>query len=176
MKRYDILIRVMKMATKYRFSKEELEQIQNARKANKSKQVERRLRVLVMMSEGHKNKDIAKATGYHEVYLKQLMSKYRKNGLHALTENHYSGNHRNMSYEEESALLETFKERAAAGQMVNTAEIKAAYEKAVGHSIGNGQIYYVLKRHNWRKVMPRSKHPKKASEEVIEASKKLTLA
>ena len=126
------------------------------------------------MSEGHKNKDIAKATGYHEAYLRQLVSKYREGGLGALTDNHYPGNHRNLSYEEEADLLERFNEQAAAGQMVNTAEIKAAYETAVGHPIGGGQIYYVLKRHNWRKVMPRSQHPKKADEEVIETSKKLT--
>mgnify|MGYP002626982284 CR=1 FL=1 len=164
----------MKMASRYQFSKDEIEQIRSARKENKSKQVERRLRVLEMMSEGYKNKDIAEATGYHEAYLRQLVSKYREGGLGALTDNHYPGNHRNLSYEEESALLETFKEQAAAGQMVNTAEIKAAYEEAVGHSIGRGQIYYVLKRHKWRKVMPRSRHPKKAGEEVIETSKKLT--
>lgn len=162
------------MATRYQFSKEEIEQIHSARKGNKSKQVERRLRVLEMMIEGYKNKDIAEATGYHEAYLRQLVSKYREGGLEALTENHYPGNHRNMSYEEESALLDTFNEQAAAGQMVNTSEIKAAYETAVGHSIGGGQIYHVLKRHKWRKVMPRSKHPQKASEEVIETSKKLT--
>ena len=163
-----ILIWVMKMATRYQFSKEEIEQVRHARKANKSKQVERRLRVLEMMSEGYKNKDIAERTGYHEAYLRKLVSKYREGGLGALIDNHYSGNHRNLSYEAEAALLATFNERAAAGEMVNTAEIKAAYEEAVGHSIGGGQIYYVLKRHKWRKVMPRSKHPKKASDEVIE--------
>ena len=162
------------MATRYQFSTEEVEQIRNARKANKSKQVERRLRVLEMMSEGYKNRDIAETTGYHEAYLRQLVSKYREGGLGALTDNHYPGNHRNLSNEEEAALLERFNEQAAAGQMVNTAEIKAAYEEAVGHSIGGGQIYYVLKRHKWRKVMPRSKHPQKADEEVIETSKKLT--
>lgn len=164
----------MKMATRYQFSTEEVEQIRNARKANKSKQVERRLRVLEMMSEGYKNRDIAEATGYHEAYLRQLVSKYREGGLGALTDNHYPGNHRNLSNEEEAALLEKFSEQAAAGQMVNTAEIKAAYEEAVGHSIGGGQIYYVLKRHKWRKVMPRSKPPQKADEEVIKTSKKLT--
>jgi hypothetical protein len=31
-----------------------------------------------------------------------------------------------------------------------------------------------LKRHGWRKVKPRPRHPGKASDEVIEASKKLT--
>ena len=79
-----------------------------------------------------------------------------------------------MSYEEESALLEPFQKEAEAGQIVEVSEIKAAYQEAVGHSIGTAQIYYVLRRHKWRKVMPRSKHPKKADEEVIEASKKLT--
>lgn len=55
---------------------------------------------------------------------------------------------------------------------MDTAGIEIAYEKAVGHHISSGQIYRVLWRHGWRKVMLRSKHPKKASEEVIEASKK----
>ncbi len=45
----------------------------------------------------------------------------------------------------------------------------------VGHSVGSGQIYYVLERHGWRKIMPRSKHPKKANEGAIEASKKLNI-
>ena len=53
--------------------------------------------------------------------------------------------------------------------------VKNAYEEKVGHSIGKGQIYKVLNRHGWRKVLPRSKHPNKASDEAIEASKKLTV-
>ena len=56
--------------------------------------------------------------------------------------------------------------------MVSVRDIETAYQEAVGHSIGTGQIYYVLRRHGWRKIMPRSRHPKKASEEVIETSKK----
>ena len=78
-----------------------------------------------------------------------------------------------MSYEEEAALLRPFQEKAEKGQIIEISEIKARYEQAVGHSIGGSQIYYVLKRHGWRKVMPRSRHPKKASDEVIETSKKL---
>ena len=100
---------------------------------------------------------------------------YREGGVAAIVENHYGGNHRNMSYEEEAALLEPFREKAEAGQMVEVSEMETAYRQAVGHSIGTAQIYYVLHRHNWRKVMPRSQHPKKASEEVIETSKKLTM-
>ena len=78
-----------------------------------------------------------------------------------------------MTIEEEAAFLEPYRKKAENGQIVSVAEIKAAYEQAVGHTIGRGQIYRVLHRQGWRKVMPRSKHPKKASEEVIETSKKL---
>ena len=79
-----------------------------------------------------------------------------------------------MSYVEDEAILEPFRKAAEAGEIVSVRDIEDAYRKAVGHSIGTAQIYYVLRRHNWRKVMPRSKHPKKANEEVIETSKKLT--
>ena len=79
-----------------------------------------------------------------------------------------------MAEEEEAALLEPYREKAEQGQIVEVSEIKASYEQAVGHTIGGSQIYYVLHRNGWRKVMPRSKHPKKASEEVIASSKKLT--
>ncbi len=78
-----------------------------------------------------------------------------------------------MSFEEEAAILVPFKERAEKGEMVEISEIAKAYQSAVSHPVSKGQIYCVLHRHGWRKVMPRSRHPKKASEEVIEASKKL---
>ena len=127
-----------------------------------------------MRAKGNKLAEIAQATGYSFSNITKLVRRYRAGGLAAIVENHYGGNHRNMSYEEEAALLKPFEEKAKAGQMVEISEIKAAYQEAVGHSIGTAQIYYVLRRHRWRTVMPRSKHPKKADKEVIEASKKLT--
>ena len=78
-----------------------------------------------------------------------------------------------MSAAEEAALLEPFQAEAEKVQIAEVSKIKARYEEAVGRSIGGSQIYYVPERNGWRKVMPRSKHPKKASEEVIAASKKL---
>ena len=79
-----------------------------------------------------------------------------------------------MSVEKEAAILEPFRKQAEAGKLVEISEIKAAYQKEVDHPISEAQIYYVLHRQGWRKIMPRSQHPKKADEEVIETSKKLT--
>ena len=158
----------------YRYTEEDRAIIAAARKANKDKRAEKRLHALELRASGERAKEIATATGFHAAYISQLTAKYQKGGIEAISGNHYGGNRRNMTPEEETALLEPFREKAKKGQMVEVSEIKASYEQTVGHSIGGSQIYYVLHRNGWRKVMPRSKHPKKAAEEAIETSKKLT--
>ena len=130
-----------------------------------------RLKALELRAEGMELSEVSQATGFHAAYVSQLVAKYRDHGLEAISGNHYGGNHRNMSFEEEAAILAPFKAKAEKGELVEISEIETAYQQAVGHSIGTSQIYYVLHRHGWRKVMPRSRHPKKASEEVIETSK-----
>ena len=158
----------------YQYSKAELEEIVSARKRNKDKRAEKRLYALELRAAGKSAGEVSAATGFHKAYISQLTAKYRKGGIEAISGNHYGGNRRNMSAAEEAALLEPFQVEAEAGQIVEVSKIKAQYEEAVGHSIGGSQIYYVLQRNGWRKVMPRSRHPKKASEEAIAASKKLT--
>ena len=162
------------MSSRYKFSEKEIEIIEQARKMNKDKRVETRLKALELRAKGASCIEVSKATGFHVSHITRLVATYRDKGLEAITENHYLGNRRNMSIEEEAAILAPFKEQAEMGQMVEISEIAKAYQKAVDHTVSKTQIYYVLHRHGWRKVMPRSKHPQKASEEVIETSKKLT--
>ena len=157
----------------YRYTEEDKAIIAEARKANKDKRAEKRLYAMELRARGKSAEDIAKETGFHPAYTSQLSAKYQKGGIEAIAGNHYGGNRRNMSLQEEAAILEPFRKKAEQGQIVEVSEIKASYEQAVGHAIGGGQIYYVLRRHAWRKVLPRSRHPKKASDEAIDASKKL---
>ena len=156
-----------------RIRESQVEEIKAARKANQNKKIEKRLQVLEMYGAGKSQKEMQEASGFCRSYINLIIKMYKEKGLSAVGEAHYKGNHRNMSYEEEEAVLAPFKAEAEAGQMIEVSKIKAAYEEKVGHKIGSGQIYYVLKRQGWRKVMPRSQHPNKASEEAIEASKKL---
>jgi len=157
----------------YRYSEEERQIIAAARKRNKNKRAEKRLYALELRAEGKSAEEVSAATGFHKAYITQLTAKYLAGGIEAISGNHYGGNRRNTSVEEEASLLEPFREKAEKGEIVEVSEIKASYERAVGHKTGGSQIYYVLSRHGWRKVMPRSRHPKKASEEVIATSKKL---
>ena len=165
--------RVKEMGSRYQFTEEEIAAIKETRRKNKDKRAEQRLKALELRAKGESANAVSQATGFCAEYVSQLVKKYRDNGLEAIAGNHYGGNHRNMSREEEAAILEPFKGRAEKGEMVETHEIAEAYQAHVEHKVSNGQIYCVLERHGWRKVMPRSKHPKKASEEVMETSKKL---
>lgn len=161
------------MAVKYEITATQKEEIEAARAKNTNKRVEYKLKVLSMRVDGADAKKIGEATGYHPAYVSALVSKYIHGGLEVITGNHDGGNRRNISFEGKQEFLRLYIERAAQGQLLDTAEIEIAYEEAVGHHISNGQIYRVLRRHGWRKIMPRSKHPKKASEEVVATSKKL---
>lgn len=163
------------MTMKYKFSPEDYEKIREARKKNHDKQIDKRLEVLELRCEKMTQRDIAARTGLHRSYVCELIQKYFEEGLSSISEKHYHGNHRNMSFSEEAELLAPFQAQAERGQLVEISAIEEEYQKAVGHSIGTSQIYYVLHRHGWRKVMPRSRHPKKADEEVIATSKKLTI-
>ena len=162
------------MARKYLFSKEEIAAIEKVRKENKDKRAELRLKALELRAKGATAQEVADQTGFYPTTITRLVAKYRKGGIEAISGNHYCGNHRNMSVEEEAAILGPFRERAEKGELVEIKEIKAAYQAAVDHPISDSQIYFVLHRHGWRKIMPRSRHPKKASDEEIAASKKLT--
>lgn len=166
------------MPKRYYISEEQVVEIEMSRKQNKNKNIDKRLKALLLHAEGKKRIEIAEKTGYAKSYISELVYKYCTYGISKIIESKYGGNHRNISYTAEEVLLESFKKSAESGQIVDVSEIKQAYEKATGKSLENnhGQIYRVLKRHGWRKIMPRSKHPNKASDEVIEASKKLTIS
>ena len=45
--------------------------------------------------------------------------------------------------------------------MLNIHDLKAAYEKAIGHPTSDSTVYNLLHRHGWRKLMPRPFHPKR---------------
>ena len=154
---------------------EEYAEVKAAIKANKNKRVDQRLQVIALRYEGKKDREIAEKLGYTRKRVSNLCAEFAQKGLVEYARHKYGGNHQSLSDEEEDAILSAFSEKAASGQMVTVQEIKAAFDERRGKDTGRGYIYMVLKRHGWRSVMPRSKHPKKADDEAIEASKKLKL-
>jgi transposase len=166
---------VMKMR-KHTISKEEYEATKQAAKRNTNKRVDKRLQVILLRYEGKKDVEIAEKLGYCRKRVSQLCAEFKKVGLDEYARHKYGGNNQALSDEEEERILAEFSEKAAKGEIVTAMEIKAKFDEVRGKDTGRGYIYMLLDRHNWRFVMPRSKHPNKASDEAIEASKKLKQA
>ena len=151
-------------------------EIKEYRKKVKEKYLDRRLHALQLLGEGVKPKETVEKLDVDKRQISMWAKKFcERDGIEGFVKNRGGRFHENMSFEQESQFLEQFIEKAEKGQIIETSEIKEAYEKLLGHRTDPKQIYNVLHRHNWRKVMPRSKHPKKADEEAIKASKKLNL-
>ena len=157
-----------------KISEEEYQAVQAARKENKNKRVEKILEVLALRYEGKNNSEIAEKTGFNKKYVTALLTKYKKLGLEEYKRIKYTSHRRNMTLEEEAEFLEECSRLADEGKVLTVGELKAKYDEMLGMETAKSTIYRVLKRHGWRKIMPRSKHPKAAGKEAQTASKKLT--
>lgn len=163
------------MPKTYNMSREDTEAIREKMKNCKNKNAYRRMEAVALRSEGKSNEEAAEITKYTPDWISKLVSLYKRRGIAALAEDgRKGGNHKNLSNEKEQEILDCFKNSAEAGNIITPTEIKKKYDEELGRETKPTFIYAVLKRHGWRMVMPRSKHPKKASDEDIEASKKLT--
>ena len=142
----------------YRITEEEYEEIKAAEKKTKDKRQSRQLKVLMLRYEGKSNPEISEKLDISTDRISHLISEFKRKGLGEYIKNKYKGNNRNMTYEEEEAILKRFSAAEEAGQIITVKEIKAAFDEKLGKDT---------------KIKPRPKHPKKASEEEIAASKKL---
>lgn len=164
------------MPKKHVISRAEYEAVVEAKKRTQNKYVARKLRVIQLRYEGKSNSEIAETVELTMDRVCRLIGEFKRIGVTEYAKLNYSGgHHRTLSEQEEGEILATFRQKAEAGQMITAWEIKAAFDARIGRDTGRGYIYMLLARHNWRKVMPRPRHPKKADEETIAASKKLTL-
>jgi len=115
---------------------------------------------------------IAQTIGWHVNTVRFVQTNFIANGIDAFREKKRGGRkHQLMTVEEEKSFLETFVKAATDASLLVVREIKAAYEKIVGHTVNKTTIYRLLKRHKWRKVVPRPKHPNQ-NKKAVEAFKK----
>jgi transposase len=65
-----------------------------------------------------------------------------------------------MTIEQEDQFLSKYFDQASHGGVLVVGEIKKAFEAQVGLEVAKTTIYRMLDRHDWRKIMPRPRHPK----------------
>jgi transposase len=154
------------------YGAEQRKEVRKAYRASKDTREQTRLLCLRLRIErGYPSKQIAEIADCSEGLVKKVISDYGREGLPSLLKGNFGGNRRNLSYEAEEALLAPFLAMAEKGQILIVSDIHKAYETILGRAVPNSTIYRLLDRHNWRKVMPRPRHPKAEPEEQ-EAYKK----
>jgi transposase len=105
--------------------------------------------------------EVALHTGVSETTVHRVISTYNRQGPAALETPGKGGRrHQYLQLSEEQEFLTPFFEQAERGEIATVAHIQRAYETKVGHEVEKSTIYRLLKRHGWRKLMPRPRHPK----------------
>jgi transposase len=121
-----------------------------------------RIQMVLLRESGMTQPLIAAAMGVSLSTVNRAHMAFDRGGLEALKPRPSGGRKReNMALEEEKALLARFAKAAGAGELLNIHDLKAAYEKAIGHETSKSTIYNLLARHGWRKLMPRPFHPRR---------------
>ena len=113
--------------------------------------------------------EIALHTGTSKRTVHQVISDYNRKGVEAIETPGKGGRRRGyLPLAEEKKFLTQFIDSAKKGLITTIAQVKQAYEAKIEESVDQTTIYRLLKRHGWRKVMPRSHHRETNFEEQEE--------
>lgn len=124
--------------------------------------------VILLNDYGFSIQEAAELMQCSHATISRLRNRFAKGEM---TKKPRNGNNSYFSLEEEREIIREFEEQARSGTITNVSSIKEAYTKRLGHDVANSTIYRMLKRHGWRKVSPRPRHPQ-ADKEAQEAFKK----
>lgn len=105
--------------------------------------------------------EISQAVGLSPSSVRCYHSRYLKRGETVLLDRRCGGRRRqNLTVKQEEELLRAFIAEAERGGILEVSQVKASYEKRVGHAVPKSTVYRMLARHGWRKLAPRPRHPK----------------
>jgi transposase len=118
--------------------------------------------------------EIALHTGVSATTVHRVISRYNRVGPAGIEQSEKGGRHHEyLTVEQEQAFLQPFFARAQRGEIATVEQIHQAFEAQVQHEVHLNSVSRLLHRHGWRKLAPRSRHPK-ANQEEQEAFQKKT--
>lgn len=104
-------------------------------------------------------REIALHTGLATQTVHNLVAAYNRGGPAALAGPGRGGRRKAyLTPAEEAALLKGFEKEALKGRVATAAQVQAALEKRLGHSVHKTTVYRLLARHGWSKRAPRPEH------------------
>lgn len=118
--------------------------------------------------------EIALHPGVSATTVHRVISRYHRLGPAVIEHAEKGGRHHEyLPLEQEQAFLQPFFARAPQGEIATVEPIQQAFEAQVQHEVPINSIYRLLHRQGWRKLAPRSRHPKAHPQEQEAFQKKL---
>jgi transposase len=146
----------------YRFSEEQVRELSQLLEGIRDFSNFRRLQaVWFRAAKNMTAPEIEELIGLTAQSIRQIQAEYFREGISTFRKSTRGGRrHQNLCLGEEKELLKPFFEKAQDSGVVAVSMIKNAYEKKLGRRVHKTTIYRMLKRHGWRKLVPRPSHPK----------------
>src|SRR5215470_4364688 len=115
-------------------NQDQVERLKKALKREEDAKLCLRIQMVLLREDGKTQPQIAELTGVSLSTINRAHMAYDNGGVNALTPKVSGGRVReNMTLQEEKAFLNQFAKAAGAGELLNIHDLKAAYEKAIGH-------------------------------------------
>jgi transposase len=162
------------MARPFEFSQDELERAKDLRDNPQNDRDTRAAVSFILMAESNlTRKDLANAFGVTPKTIYEDVRRIRKPDTQ--TKGTWGGGrNRLMTHEEEAQFLDKHFQDAVAGIIITMPKLHDEYNKLVGKKTSKATFYRMIKRHNWRQVLPDTRHPKADPELQEEFKKKLS--
>jgi transposase len=128
-------------------------------------ELKRFLCVWLRVEKGMPTEEIARAVGWHADTVRLIQRGFIASGAQVFRVKGKGGRYRQlMPLDEEGEFLEGFLAKAEGASMLVANEVKAELERKLGRKVSKTTVYRIMKRHEWRKVVPRPRHPKQSKE------------
>lgn len=105
--------------------------------------------------------EIANQLAVSKSLVHKTISKYNRDGILAIdTVGRGGRKNSHLTLDEENVFMQKYFSMAEKGQIATANQIKEDFEALIGQVVNKSVIYRLLQRHKWRKIVPRSFHPK----------------
>jgi transposase len=139
-----------------------VETMQSLMKEAKTAEQLRRVQCVLLGAQHVKAEIIAQSIGRSEDAVHRAWKRYRDEGAETFLEEKrgQTRGRAHLSLDEETAFLKPFIDTANSSGMLVATEVHTALEKKLRKTLKPSITYNMLARHGWRKIVPKSRHPK----------------
>lgn len=128
------------------------------RSSDSAREIRVCLAVILPTEQGLSIRETASLLGRSSRWVSHVRKSFIEKGISTVSDNLGGRRRAHMSLAEEEAFLDSFKDKARSGGILEVSEIHARLENILSRKVHLSAIYKLLHRHGWRKLAPRKRN------------------